>query len=85
MNITLKQLAAALAVARHQNFRRASEEIHLSQPALSLAVAELERSLGVALFDRTTREVHSTTIGHAFLSEAGRLYSDLEALVREVR
>lgn len=85
MNVTLRQLAAALAVARRQNFRRAAEDVHLSQPALSLSVAELERQLGISLFDRTSRNVRTTAAGASFLAEAGRLLGDLDALLRDVR
>jgi DNA-binding transcriptional LysR family regulator len=85
MHVTLRQLAAALAVARHQSFRRAAEDVHLSQPALSLAVADLERQLGIVLFDRTSRSVRTTAVGASFLAEAGRLVNDFDALLRGVR
>lgn len=84
MNITLRYLRAALAVARHQSFRLAAEEMHLSQPALSLAIAELERNLGVTLFDRSSRMVRVTEIGEAFLASAGRLVGDLDGLIKDV-
>lgn len=85
MHVTLRQLAGALAVARRQSFRRAAEDVHLSQPALSLAVAELERQLGIRLFDRTSRSVRPTAAGADFLAEAGRLTEALQALMRDIR
>jgi hypothetical protein len=48
------QLSHALAVWRHGSFRRAAAEQHLSQPALSRSIQNLEESLGVLLFDRQT-------------------------------
>ena len=52
MNITLKQLQVFVAVARHQNLSRASETLFMTKGAVSLSLGELERRLGVALFDR---------------------------------
>lgn len=48
----IEQLEYIAAVTRHGSLRRASEELHISQPALSEAVSKLERELGVALLDR---------------------------------
>src|SRR5579871_4256404 len=47
-----EQLEYVAAVARHGSFRRAAEELHISQPALSATVRNLERELGVALLER---------------------------------
>lgn len=52
MNITLKQLQVFVAVARHQNLSRASETLFMTKGAVSQSLGELERRLGVALFDR---------------------------------
>ena len=58
--MTLRQFEAFLAVARARSFRRAAETLHLSQPALSQHVRELEGALGARLFDRLGRAVHLT-------------------------
>jgi len=84
MNVSIRHLRAALAVARHESFRRAAEELHLSQPALSLAVSQLEENLGVTLFDRTSRMVRPTEVGTAFLGNAARLMADFESLVTDI-
>jgi len=84
MHYTLRQLRAALAVAQHGSFRRAADAVSLSQPALSLAVSELESVLGVSLFDRTSRMVRPTVVGEAFLSSLGRSLNNLDAVVQEV-
>ena len=51
--MTIKQLRAFLAVAQTLSFAQACERLHLSQPALSLAVRGLEESLGGRLFSRS--------------------------------
>lgn len=84
MNITLRHLRAAQAVAQHRSFRRAAETLHLSQPALSLAINELESALGITLFNRTSRSVSTTELGLFFVQGAGRLLLDLDHLVQEV-
>ncbi len=84
MHVTLRHLRAAQAVAQHSSFRRAAETVHVSQPALSLAIAELERALGVTLFDRTSRSVRTTELGAYFLSGSARILADLDRLLQEV-
>jgi DNA-binding transcriptional LysR family regulator len=84
MHVTLRHLRAAVAVARNGSFRRAAEAVHLSQPALSLAISELEGALGVSLFDRTSRSVAPTDIGAAFVQGAARVLADFDQLVQEV-
>ncbi|MDO3386164.1 LysR family transcriptional regulator, partial [Gilvimarinus sp. SDUM040013] len=56
-NITLKQLRAFVAVARTQSFTEACAQVHLSQPALSITIKNLEEEAGGALFSRTTRAI----------------------------
>jgi DNA-binding transcriptional LysR family regulator len=66
----LRHLRLFLAVAEERNFTRAAERVHMAQQAVSKAVAQLERELGVELLERTTREVRLTPAGAA-LVEAG--------------
>ena len=84
MNVTIRHLRAAVAVGTHASFRRAAEAVHVSQPALSLAISELERELGVTLFDRTSRQVVTTELGASFLQGAVRVLGDFDRLVQEV-
>jgi len=84
MNISLRQLRAFLAVARQQHFRRAAESLHLSQPAVSRYIADLESELGVRLFDRTTREVIPTDAGRYLESAIGRVLDELEGVLSHV-
>jgi DNA-binding transcriptional LysR family regulator len=67
----LRHLRAFVAVAEELNFTRAAERLHLGQQAVSKTVGQLERELGVALLERTTREVRLTPAGTALL-ESGR-------------
>ena len=67
----LRQLRAFVAVAEELNFTRAAERLHLGQQAVSKSIGLLERELGVALLERTTREVRLTPAGAALL-DAGR-------------
>ena len=64
----LRHLRLFLAVAEERNFTRAAERVHMAQQAVSKAVAQLERELGVELLERTTREVHLTPAGAALLA-----------------
>ena len=84
MNISLRQLRAFLAVARQQHFRRAAEQLHLTQPAVSRHIADLETELGVRLFDRNTREVVPTEAGRYLQSAVERVLEELEGVLAHV-
>lgn len=84
MNISLRQLRVFLAVARQQHFRRAAESLHLSQPAVSRHIADLEGELGLKLFDRNTREVVPTEAGRYLESAIGRVLDELEGVLAHV-
>jgi DNA-binding transcriptional LysR family regulator len=84
MNISLRQLRAFLAVARQRHFRRAADHLHLSQPAVSRHIADLEAELGVRLFDRNTREVVPTEAGRYLESAIERVLDELEGVLGHV-
>src|SRR5262245_21448530 len=75
--MTLRQFEVFLAVARARSFRRAAEALHLSQPALSQHVRELEGDLNARLFDRLGRTVHLTEAGRILEDHATRLFATL--------
>ncbi len=85
MNITLRQLQAFLAVGERSSFTRAGRQLGLSQSAVSMLVADLERELDLRLLDRTTRRVEATEAGRAFAAQASRVLAGLEAALREAR
>ncbi|MBV4458954.1 transcriptional regulator CynR [Pseudomonas sp. COR58] len=75
----LRHLRYLLAVADHGGFTRAAEALHVSQPTLSQQIRQLEDSLGVTLFDRTSRTVRPTDAGLAYIECARRVLVELEA------
>jgi DNA-binding transcriptional LysR family regulator len=77
MQPTMRQLEMFLAVARAGSFRRAAEQVHLSQPALSQHVGELERGLGTRLFERRGRTVALTEAGRILEDHALRVFATL--------
>lgn len=79
--ITLRQLEFALAVAKHRHFKRAAEECNISQSALSLGIAELEKQLDTQIFERNNKQVLITPIGEELLERAQNIFSDINDLV----
>ena len=80
----LRQLRYVAAVARLGGFTRAAEELHVAQPALSLAVRQLETELGVRLFDRTSRRVTPTDAGSAFANRASQILDQVDGVAEEM-
>jgi len=74
---TLKQLEAFVAIARTGSFSAAARIVHVSQPALTAVIKNLEQQLGVALFERTARGVTMTTAGRELLPTVDRLLTEL--------
>lgn len=66
----LKYMEAAIAVAEELSFSRAAKRLHLSQPAVTKHIAELEEALGVVLFVRDHHVVSLTDAGRAYVEEA---------------
>lgn len=87
-NVTLRQLRVFASVARHLSFARAAEELHLTPPAISMQVKELEEQVGLPLFDRSGRSVSLTTVGEYVLAHAKRVLAvmkDAEDMVARFR
>ncbi|ARC89250.1 LysR substrate-binding domain-containing protein [Rhodovulum sp. MB263] len=80
MSITLRQLSYFIALAEHRHFGRAAETVHVSQPALSVQIRELEAGLGVQLVERQPRGVVLTPAGHNLLRHARRVMQEVSAL-----
>lgn len=79
--ITLRQLEFALAVAKHKHFKRAAEECSISQSALSLGIAELEKQLDTQIFERNNKQVLITPVGEQLLQRAQAVFSEIQDLV----
>jgi len=77
MNLSERQLRLFVTTAALGNVSRASEVLHISQPALTRAITAFESQMGAPLFLRTTRRVVLTPEGEAFLPTAKRLLEDL--------
>lgn len=76
--ISLRHLRNFTTVARLGSFRRAADELAVSQPALSAAIRQLEQRLDVRLLDRTTHSVTLSATGAALLPHAQRLLTAAE-------
>ncbi|WP_199912376.1 LysR family transcriptional regulator [Stenotrophomonas sp. SAU14A_NAIMI4_8] len=76
--IDIRPLRYFLAVAETLHFGRAAERLHVTQPPLSRQIAALERSLGVALFERDSRHVRLTPAGQRFREDARAVLASLQ-------
>jgi DNA-binding transcriptional LysR family regulator len=74
----LRQLRQFIALAETQSFRRASEQLFMAQPPLSVAIKKLEDEIGARLFDRGPKGVRLTAAGEAALDAAKRCVKDAE-------
>ncbi|QHN04744.1 LysR family transcriptional regulator [Granulicella sp. WH15] len=81
----LKYMEAAIAVAEELSFSRAAKRLHLSQPAVTKHIAELEESLGVVLFVRDHHLVSLTDAGRAYVEEARIAVLHAERAVQAAR
>jgi LysR family carnitine catabolism transcriptional activator len=84
MNVTIKQVKLFVEVARCLSFARAAQSMHLSQPAVSLAIQNLEQAIGGKLFARSTRSLELTPEGQAFYPTASRLLNDWSEALDDV-
>ena len=78
MNVTLRQLKSFEAVARNLSFTRAAEQLHLSQPAVSMQVKQLEEAVGLPLFEQVGKRIYLTEAGIEMQRYAGDIRSTLE-------
>ena len=83
MNISIRQLTAFVSVADNGSFTRASEQMHLTQSAVSGLIKELESSLCIVLFDRTTRQLSLSVVGHHLLPQARRILNEMQLFENE--
>ncbi|MGI9271970.1 MAG: LysR family transcriptional regulator [Woeseiaceae bacterium] len=79
--MTLRHLRAFVVVAHHGSFKLAARELSRTQPAISLAVQQLEDYVGLKLLERTTRRVAPTIEGERFIPIAERLIRDFDSAI----
>lgn len=85
MPFELRQLRYAIAAADMRSFARAASAMNVKQATLSRRVTDLEHSLGLKLFERTTRGAQPTINGSAFIEQARRLVTDADNLQTTAR
>ena len=81
----LRLIRYFVAVAEEGNVTRAAERLHMAQPPLSAAVRQLEQLLGVALLDRSSRQVRLTAAGEVLLEQGRELLAHADRVVRDVQ
>ncbi len=78
LHITLRQLYVFDAVSRHLSYSRAAHSLHLTQPAVSMQIRQLEESVGVPLFEQLGKKIFLTTAGKEFLRYCHNILQQLD-------
>jgi len=77
-SMDVRGLEVFLSVAKHLNFTRAGEEVHLSQPSVSVRIRQLERDLGSKLFEQLGKRIALTEAGQLLLPYAIRVMAAMD-------
>jgi DNA-binding transcriptional LysR family regulator len=85
MQPDLRLIRYFVAVAEEGNVTRAAERLHMAQPPLSAAIRQLEQQLGVALLDRSSRQVRLTATGEQLLEQGRQLLAHADSVVGDVQ
>jgi len=88
LNITFRQLKVFESAARHLSYTRAAEELHLSQPGVSMQIKQLEEVIGLPLFEQIGKKMHLTPAGHeifTYSQNIGHLLDEAEVVVEELK
>lgn len=83
--MTLNQLYYFEMIAKYENYRKAAEELYISQPSLSRSIASLEEELGVLLFEKTGRGIRLTKGGQLFLEYAKRITDECDIVKNKMK
>ena len=83
--MNLSKLRYVLAVDRAGAISAAARDLHITQSAVTKAVADIEADLGFAVFERRARGVVATAAGRTFIDRAARILSDMDQLVSDAR
>lgn len=78
MHITFRQLTVLEAVARNLSFTKAADELHLTQPAVSMQIKQIEESIGLPLFEQIGKKVYLTEAGHEMYNYCRSIQQQLE-------
>jgi DNA-binding transcriptional LysR family regulator len=82
--LKLRDLRLLDAVVRSKSMARAAVQLHVTQPAVSKAISELEQMLGVRLVDRSRQGIEPTPYGQALLKSGVAIFDELRQGVREI-
>lgn len=78
LNVSLRQLRTFASAARHRSFARAADELHLTAPAVSMQIRDLESAVGLPVFERNGRTMSLTTTGEYLLVYARRVIATMK-------
>src|SRR3982074_3050387 len=81
----MRQLRYLVPLAEELHFTRAAAREHIAQPALSQQIRRLEEEVGLALVERTTRQVTITAAGELLVARARRILSEVDAAQTELQ
>lgn len=84
LHITMRQLQVFEAVAKHLSFTRAAEELHLTQPAVSIQVRQLSMLLDMPLFEQLGKKIYLTEAGHTLLKHSRIMVSQLNEIESDI-
>ena len=83
-HLKMGELRVFVAALEHRSFRKAAAVLHLSQPAVTKAIASLEDTLGVQLFDRVSNGVEPTVHGRSFAPRAVAIFDELRRAAQDL-
>lgn len=85
MNFTLHQLRIFLEVVRHQNITRAAEEMHMTQPALSIQLKNFQKQFDIPLIEKVGKQLQPTDFGKSIVDIADNILREAEGLNYKTR
>lgn len=88
LNMTFRQLKVFESAARHLSYTRAAEELHLSQPGVSMQIKQLEDVAGLPLFEQIGKKMHLTDAGreiYAYSTSISHMLDEAEVVLDELK
>src|SRR5262245_52941878 len=82
--LKLRELRILLGVIQAGSMAKAAKQLAISQPAISRAIADMEGTLGVPLFDRSSRGIEPTQYGHALVKRSIAVFDELKQGVQDI-
>jgi len=88
VHVTLRQLKVFESVAKHEGYTRAAEELHLTQPAVSMQIKQLEGNIGLPLFERLGKKIYLTEAGkelYGYSSSISRQLDEVDEILEGMK